>query len=66
MERYYYIKKVDGWVWSGYKFKKGGWRKAMLYKKFDTAVMRMEELMAKGYDCNIYVLEIREDSFCGK
>ena len=64
MDTYYYIKKTDGWVWSGYKFKKGGWRKAMLYKRFDTAMQKREELLQKGYPCQIFVLKVQEESGC--
>ena len=58
MEQYYFLKKTDGWVWSGYKFKKGGWQKAMLYKRADTAFAKMNELRSKGYDCAIISLKV--------
>jgi hypothetical protein len=58
MEQYYFLKKADGWVWSGYKFKKGGWQKAMLYKRLDTVVAKMHELRSKGYDCQIIALKV--------
>ena len=58
MEQYYFLRKNDGWVWSGYKFKKGGWQKAMLYKRQDTALSKVNELRAKGYDCHIISLKV--------
>ena len=58
MEQYYFLQKVDGWVWSGYKFKKGGWQKAMLYKRSSTALERLHELKSKGYDCRLVSLKV--------
>lgn len=61
MERskFYFIKnKKTNEVWSGYKWKKGTWQKAMLYKRGDTAYTKLAELTARGYECVICHMDV--------
>lgn len=45
-------------VWSGYKWKKGTWQKAMLYKSPDTIQKKISELLSRGYECNVQKITI--------
>lgn len=45
-------------VWSGYKWKKGTWQKAMLYKSPDTIQKKLSELASRGYECNVQKITI--------
>lgn len=45
-------------VWSGYKWKKGTWQKAMLYKSPDTIQKKLSELSSRGYECNVQKITI--------
>jgi hypothetical protein len=40
-------------VWSGYKWKKGTWQKAMLYKNPETVQRKCAELCSQNYECRI-------------
>jgi hypothetical protein len=58
---YYFIKNnLSEEVWTGYKFKKGSWRKAMLYKKLETASAKVNELISKNYNCTIKTIIVEE------
>ena len=50
-------------VWSGYKWKKGTWQKAMLYKRADTVQTKVSELSAMGYDCRVVRLTITTEEY---
>lgn len=51
---FYIIKNVKTKeVWSGYKWKKGTWQKAMLYKNFDTVQNKIFELSSRNYECSV-------------
>lgn len=51
---FYIIKnRTTDEVWSGYKWKKGTWQKAMLYKSPDTINKKMAELSARNYNCYV-------------
>lgn len=57
---FYYLVNQDGLVWSGYKFKKGTWQKAMLYKRKQSVIEKRTELMIRGYSCTVKAITIQE------
>ncbi len=57
--KFYFIKnEKTKEVWSGYKWKKGTWQKAMLYKRADTVYSKVAELNSKGYTCVVCIMEV--------
>lgn len=61
MERniFYIIKNAKtNEVWSGYKWKKGTWQKAMLYKSPETIQKKVIELVSRGYDCSVIKMTV--------
>ena len=50
-------------VWSGYKWKKGTWQKAMLYKSTATINSKIAELACRGYDCVVMRLEVTIEEY---
>jgi hypothetical protein len=66
MERntFYIIKNTKtNEVWSGYKWKKGTWQKAMLYKSPATINNKIAELTSRGYDCVVMRLVITIEEY---
>lgn len=60
----YFIKnKKTNEVWSGYKWKKGTWQKAMLYKRMDTVTKNVVELAGQGYDCNVMMMTVAIEEY---
>jgi hypothetical protein len=57
--KFYFIKNEKTMeVWSGYKWKKGTWQKAMLYERADTVYSKVAELNNNGYACVVCIMEV--------